>query len=610
MSRQKLGKQLLDLPKSHDILKKLTVPLKEHIQPLNQLTIKEKRAAIRLKIQEIDRSKGFNSDHSPFYDMFMREHTYLRISLTEKCNFRCLYCMPAEGVPLKPKEKMLSNEEILRLVKLFAVHGIDKVRLTGGEPTIRKDIVKIVEGIALTPGIKDVGITTNGLVLGRFLPDLKNAGLTKINISIDSLDRQKFAKMTRRDAFDKVFKSIELAREYFSKVKLNVVVMKNQNDNEIVNFVNLTKDRNLDVRFIEFMPFGGNEFDNNRFIGYREMLRQIVDMFGEDVIRLTDSPNDITKAYKIKGFKGQFGFITSMTDHFCNTCNRLRITADGNLKVCLHGNSEVSLRDRMRCGDSDSQLSEIIQLAVNNKKARHAEFRHGRAEKHAKPPNDFNRRLTLEPLITSSFLGHLSSCSLSNNHFSLFNSHFSNSHQQKHFSTFSSFAAYSTFTSPPATLTHVDTNGRAKQVDVSEKAISTRTAVARGSIVLTPEVSLQISENNIKKGDVLTVAKIASILGAKQVANLIPLCHPIRLDFVDTVFEHDIEKSQLHVTSTAKCSGNTGVEMEALTACTIALLTVYDMCKAVSQQMVLTNIRLVHKSGGKTTYNFDNENQI
>uniref|UniRef100_A0A1I7TZW9 Mob_synth_C domain-containing protein n=1 Tax=Caenorhabditis tropicalis TaxID=1561998 RepID=A0A1I7TZW9_9PELO len=154
--------------------------------------------------------------------------------------------------------------------------------------------------------------------------------------------------------------------------ELNVVVIRNQNDNEIVDFVKLTENRNLDIRFIEFMPFGGNEFKNNQFYGYREMLNLIVEKFGENVIRLSDSPNDTTKAYKIQSYQGQFGFITSMSDHFCNTCNRLRITADGNLKVCLHGNSEVSLRDKLRGGDSDEQLSEVIQTAVNNKKARHA----------------------------------------------------------------------------------------------------------------------------------------------------------------------------------------------------------------------------------------------
>ncbi|UMM39400.1 hypothetical protein L5515_016481 [Caenorhabditis briggsae] len=375
---------------TEEIVKNLTVPLIEHAQPLKMLTAEEKRKAVQLKLQEIEHQKG----QPPFYDMFMREHSYLRISLTEKCNFRCLYCMPAEGVPLKPKDKMLKNEEVLRLVKLFADHGIDKVRLTGGEPTIRKDIVQIVEGIASTPGVKDVGITTNGLVLPRFLPDLKNAGLTKVNISIDSLDRQKFAKMTRRDGFDKVWKSIELAQDYFPKVKLNVVVIRNQNENEIVDFVNLTANRNLDIRFIEFMPFGGNEFKNDNFYGYREMLSLIVEKFGDDVIRLSDSPNDTTKAYKIEGFQGQFGFISSMSDHFCNTCNRLRITADGNLKVCLHGNSEVSLRDKIRDGSSDEQLSEIIQKAVNNKKARHAVFRNGRSQKSSQSSYDSYRRLT------------------------------------------------------------------------------------------------------------------------------------------------------------------------------------------------------------------------
>ncbi|EGT57923.1 hypothetical protein CAEBREN_11885 [Caenorhabditis brenneri] len=555
MSRQ-IGKKLIQwsttrTKSTEELVKNLTVPLKEHEQPLRILTSEEKKEAVRLKMKEIEHMKG----EPPFFDMFMREHTYLRISLTEKCNFRCLYCMPAEGVPLKPKDKMLTNEEVLRLVRLFASHGIDKVRLTGGEPTIRKDIVQIVEGIATTPGIKDVGITTNGLVLPRFLPDLRNAGLTKINISIDSLEKRKFAMMTRRDGFDKVWKSIELAMSYFPKVKLNVVVIRNQNENEIVDFINLTENRNLDIRFIEFMPFGGNEFKNDQFYGYREMLNLIVEKFGEDVIRLSDSPNDTTKAYKIQGFQGQFGFITSMSDHFCNTCNRLRITADGNLKVCLHGNSEVSLRDKLRGGDSDEQLSKIIQKAVNNKKARHAGM-------------DALKNLPNRPMI---LIGEYSQTPV---------------------------------------LTHVDSNGHATQVDVSHKPINIRTAVAKGTIILTSEISNRISENTIKKGDVLTVAKIASIMGAKQVANLIPLCHPIRLDFVDTVFEHDLSNTQLHCVSTARCGGNTGVEMEALTACTIALLTVYDMCKAISQKMTITNIHLVHKSGGKTTYNIDNENQI
>ncbi|ULT80111.1 hypothetical protein L3Y34_010596 [Caenorhabditis briggsae] len=599
-----LGKNLIQLSTSRtkstteEIVKNLTVPLIEHAQPLKMLTAEEKRKTVQLKLQEIEHQKG----QPPFYDMFMREHSYLRISLTEKCNFRCLYCMPAEGVPLKPKDKMLKNEEVLRLVKLFADHGIDKVRLTGGEPTIRKDIVQIVEGIASTPGVKDVGITTNGLVLPRFLPDLKNAGLTKVNISIDSLDRQKFAKMTRRDGFDKVWKSIELAQDYFPKVKLNVVVIRNQNENEIVDFVNLTANRNLDIRFIEFMPFGGNEFKNDNFYGYREILSLIVEKFGDDVIRLSDSPNDTTKAYKIEGFQGQFGFISSMSDHFCNTCNRLRITADGNLKVCLHGNSEVSLRDKIRDGSSDEQLSEIIQKAVNNKKARHAVFRNGRSQKSSQSSYDSYRRLTSEsPLVTFPKLGHFSTSS------SLMFSHF---FPKSHLSNIRQYSTNHSAYSIPSVLTHVDSNGRATQVDVSAKANTIRTAIAKGTIMLTPEISRQVSENTIKKGDVLTVAKIASIMSAKKVANLIPLCHPIRLDFVDTVFEHDLENHQLHCISTAKCGGNTGVEMEALTACTIALLTIYDMCKAISQKMVISNIHLVHKSGGKTTYHIDNENQI
>ncbi|CAB3401197.1 unnamed protein product [Caenorhabditis bovis] len=456
--------------------------------------------------------------------MFMRKHTYLRVSLTEKCNFRCLYCMPEEGIPLKPNDQMLTDAEILRLVHLFARHGVDKIRLTGGEPTIRKNIVKIVEQIASVEGIKDIGMTTNGLVLHRMLPDF-----------LDTLDKRKFALLTRRDGFDKVWRSINTAINYLPKVKLNVVVMNGKNEKEVVDFIALTKDKNLDIRFIEFMPFGGNHFERDQFYSYRDMLMSILEKYGDDVVKITDSPNDTTKAYKIKRFQGQFGFITSMSDHFCNTCNRLRITADGHLKVCLHGNTEVNLRDKLRAGDTDDVLSDIIQAAVNRKKAKHA--------------------------------------------------------------------GMDALKNMPNQLTHVDSNGNARQVDVSDKSPTIRIAIAKGTIALTPEVSQQITNNCIKKGDVLTVAKIASIIGAKQVPNIIPLCHSIHLDFIDTVFKHDINNHLLHATSTVKCFEKTGVEMEAITAVSIALLTVYDMCKAITQNMVIRDIRLVHKSGGKTTFN-------
>ncbi|VDM59928.1 unnamed protein product [Angiostrongylus costaricensis] len=254
--------------------------------------------------------------------------------------------MPEEGVTLSPSSHLLTSDEIVRLVELFASHGIDKVRLTGGEPTIRKDIVEILDNrevagriyhlgrIKNVPGIKDIGITSNGIVLAKKLQQLQDAGLTKVNISLDTLNQQKFMLMTRRNGFTKVMKCIDLAEDLFPIVKVNTVVMRNVNDDEVNDFVKLTTGRRLDVRFIEYMPFGGNHFSKKKFIDYKSLLAVIEKTFHGLVRRLPDAPNETTKGYQIEGFVGRFGFITSMSEHFCGTCNRLRITADGNLKVC------------------------------------------------------------------------------------------------------------------------------------------------------------------------------------------------------------------------------------------------------------------------------------
>lgn len=329
-----------------------------------------KREAIRTVIAEIEKSKEL--PRFPFTDTHGRSHNYLRISLTEKCNLRCLYCMPEEGVTLSPSTHLLTSDEIVKLVELFASHGVDKIRLTGGEPTVRGDLVELVGRIRNVEGIREIGITSNGIALSKKLRQLKDAGLTKVNISLDTLDSKKFMLMTRRNGFTKVMRSIDLTETLFPKVKVNTVVMRNINDDEVEDFVGMTKDRRIDVRFIEYMPFGGNHFSKKKFIDYRTLLAAIEGRYNGQVQRLSDAPNDTTKAYKIDGFVGQFGFITSMSDHFCNTCNRLRLTADGNLKVCLHGNAEVSMRDLLRRDAPLEEISAVIQKAVERKKKQHA----------------------------------------------------------------------------------------------------------------------------------------------------------------------------------------------------------------------------------------------
>lgn len=307
-------------------------------------------------------------------DTFGRHHTYLRISLSERCNLRCQYCMPEEGVDLTPKERLLSTEEILRLSEMFVREGITKMRLTGGEPLVRKDLPDIIAGMneLRSLGLQTIAMTTNGVTLARKLPVLKGAGLDLLNISLDTLIPAKFEFITRRKGWDRVMAGIDTALDLgYDPVKINCVVMRGVNEEEICDFVALTENKNIDMRFIEYMPFDGNKWNFKKMVPYQEMLKTIQDKY-PSLFRISDQPNDTSKAYKVEGFKGQIGFITSMSEHFCGSCNRLRLTADGNLKVCLFGNSEVSLRDAMRQGLPEDELMQVVSAAVKRKKKQHA----------------------------------------------------------------------------------------------------------------------------------------------------------------------------------------------------------------------------------------------
>jgi cyclic pyranopterin phosphate synthase len=308
-------------------------------------------------------------------DTFGRQHTYLRISLTEKCNLRCLYCMPEEGVDLSGKSELLSVEEMHRLATLFAAAGVTKIRLTGGEPTLRKDLVDIVRSIASIEGVEDVGLTSNGVTLGKNLAELKKAGLNLLNISLDTLRPDRFEAMTRRKGhsrvLDTIYKAVELG---YNPVKVNVVVMRGVNDDELSDFVELTKDAPINVRFIEYMPFDGNVWSSSKMVPYKEMMERAGAKFGGAgaLERCLDASGEVAKNYRLPGHQGEISFISSMTSKFCGDCNRVRLMADGNLKVCLFGANEVSLRDAMRGGASDGDLHAVVSAAVNRKKAAHA----------------------------------------------------------------------------------------------------------------------------------------------------------------------------------------------------------------------------------------------
>eukprot|EP00850_Spirogloea_muscicola_P006815 SM000033S12336 [mRNA] locus=s33:201868:203696:- [translate_table: standard] len=305
-------------------------------------------------------------------DAFGRAHTYLRISLTERCNLRCQYCMPAEGAALSPPAALLTTDEVVRLAALFVAGGVSKIRLTGGEPTVRKDIVDVCRRLGELPGLRTLAMTTNGLVLARKLPALRAAGLGQLNISLDTLVPAKFELLARRSGHHKVLEAIDAALALgYKPVKVNCVLMRGFNDDELCDFVALTEDRPINVRFIEFMPFDGNVWRSTKLVPYAEAMAKIRARH-PDIQRLDDHPTETAKNFRVAGHEGTVSFITSMTEHFCTGCNRLRLMADGNLKVCLFGPAEVSLRDALRAGASDTSLQEIINQAVKQKKAAHA----------------------------------------------------------------------------------------------------------------------------------------------------------------------------------------------------------------------------------------------
>ncbi|MGA1225999.1 MAG: GTP 3',8-cyclase MoaA [Tamlana sp.] len=296
-------------------------------------------------------------------DSFGRNHAYLRISLIERCNLRCTYCMPKEGVKLSPKSHLMTYEEIYEIAKTFVKHGVSKIRLTGGEPLIRKDIPIILEKLATLP--VELSITSNAVIIDKFIDVLKANKVNKINVSLDSLDTEKFKHITRRAEFEKVYNNILLLVKEGFKVKVNAVLMKGFNENEIIDFINFTKDLPISVRFIEFMPFDGNKWDMSKMVSYTEVMEYVNKSFSKDQIeRLQDAPNDTSKNYKINGYKGSFGIISSVTNPFCDSCNRLRLTANGQLKNCLFSATESDLLTTLREG---KPIEPIIQKAVQAK---------------------------------------------------------------------------------------------------------------------------------------------------------------------------------------------------------------------------------------------------
>lgn len=311
-------------------------------------------------------------ERGPLVDRFARRHTYLRISVTDRCNYRCVYCMPAEGLQWLPRSELLSYEEIGRLVRVFARLGVERVRLTGGEPTIRRDIEQLVAAVASAPGVVEVAMTTNGHRFAARAEALARAGLKRVNISIDAVEPEAFRAITRGGDLSRVLDAIRAAVSLgMTPVKLNCVVVAGLNDDQILPLVERFADEpDVVVRFIEYMPFGGND-DRKRHLPARVIRERLAARYTlEPVGRATPGAGP-ARDWRIAQTGRLVGFISPITEHFCEACNRLRLQADGHLRTCLSRDRTPSLRDLLRGGADDEALEQAIRLMVWGKVAGH-----------------------------------------------------------------------------------------------------------------------------------------------------------------------------------------------------------------------------------------------
>ena len=293
-------------------------------------------------------------------DSFGRNHNYLRISLTDNCNLRCFYCMPEEEYEFTPASRLMQPDEIESISKIFVAQGVNKIRLTGGEPLVRKDAGKIILSLSKLP-VK-LTLTTNGTRIHEFIELLKEANIQTLNISLDTLQSDRFMLLTRRDQFKLVYDNIQLLIRNNFQVKVNVVVMKGMNDGEINDFIEWTKDTPIQIRFIEFMPFSGNRWTSNKVFTWQEILDLVQTKY--PIVRLDNEIHDTAKKYTVPGHAGSFAVISTMTSPFCSGCNRMRLTADGKMKNCLFSKEETDLLTSFRKGED---ILPLIQKSIESK---------------------------------------------------------------------------------------------------------------------------------------------------------------------------------------------------------------------------------------------------
>jgi GTP 3',8-cyclase len=310
--------------------------------------------------------------HAPLTDSWGRGIRSLRVSVTDRCNFRCRYCMPAEGLPWLPKPEVLAFEEIHRLVRVMAEMGVSEVRLTGGEPLVRRDLPDLVGLLADTPGVEDLSLTTNGVLLDRLAKPLVAAGLRRVNVSLDSLSHTRFAEITRRDALDRVLRGLDVAESFpeLRPIKVNSVAIRGFSETEVPALAELARRKPYVVRFLEFMPLDADErWDADKVLSGAE-IRAIVEERWP-LVEIPAGPSSTSRRFRFADGAGEIGFISPVTEPFCSSCDRIRLTADGRLRTCLFSRGEWNLREPLRGGASDRELRELIREAVAHKELKH-----------------------------------------------------------------------------------------------------------------------------------------------------------------------------------------------------------------------------------------------
>ena len=300
-------------------------------------------------------------------DNFGRQVSYLRLAVTDRCNLRCQYCMPAHGIAIVDRKELLTFKEMYRITRVLNELGVNKVRLTGGEPFVRKDFIKFLKMLSYNDLLEEINITTNGALIANHIEELEELKIKSINLSIDSLNRENFAKITRRDVFNEVYKTLELLEHSSMNLKLNMVVQSGINTHEIIDFVKFTKEKNIAVRFIEEMPFNGTGLRKTKEVWNYNRILDYIQAYFKEVQPLISEKSSTSKNFKINDSKGTFGIIPAFTRTICNDCNRIRITATGMFKNCLFDEGVFNIRDFIRKGAGNEDLKELFLSIVKKK---------------------------------------------------------------------------------------------------------------------------------------------------------------------------------------------------------------------------------------------------